>query len=53
MKEPCSDARAAGRELIAEGERFEPRRNTYIYMNNWLEGNALETIDAMVESNDD
>lgn len=47
VKEPYSDARAAGRALIAEGERFEPRRNTYIYVNNRLEGNALETIDAM------
>ncbi len=42
------DARRAGTALILEGERFEPRRKTYIYVNNRLEGNALETIRAMV-----
>jgi len=36
--------------LIVEGERYEPRRNTFIYINNRLEGNALETIAAMLES---
>jgi hypothetical protein len=34
--------------LIQEGERYEPRRKTYIYVNNRLEGNALATIEAMV-----
>jgi hypothetical protein len=52
LKEPYPDARAAGRALIFEGERFEPCGNTYIYVNNRLEGNALETIDAMLENND-
>jgi uncharacterized protein YecE (DUF72 family) len=50
VKEPYPDARASGRALIVEGERFEPSRNTYIYVNNRLEGNALETIDAMIET---
>ena len=44
------DARRAAAELMIEGERFEPRRKTYIYVNNRLEGNALETIRAMIEA---
>jgi hypothetical protein len=35
--------------VIVEGERYEPRRKTYIYVNNRLEGNALETIAALLE----
>jgi len=34
--------------LIAEGEATGPERKTFIYVNNRLEGNALETIDAMI-----
>jgi len=34
--------------LILEGERYEPRRKTFIYVNNRLEGNALSTIQAML-----
>jgi uncharacterized protein YecE (DUF72 family) len=49
VKEPYPDARAAGKALIVQGERYEPRRNTYVYVNNRLEGNALETISAMLE----
>jgi uncharacterized protein YecE (DUF72 family) len=49
VKEPNSDARAAGATLIVEGMRFEPRRRTYIYVNNRLEGNALETIARILE----
>ena len=49
MKEPYPDARAAGKALIVQAEGHEPRRNTYIYVNNRLEGNALETIDAMLD----
>jgi hypothetical protein len=43
------DARKAGAELVVEGERYESRRKTYIYVNNRLEGNALETISAMLD----
>ena len=43
------EARKAGTGLIVEGERCEPRRKTYIYVNNRLEGNALETISAMLD----
>lgn len=41
-------ARQAGAELIAEGIRYEPRKKTYIYVNNRLEGNALSTLEAMI-----
>jgi uncharacterized protein YecE (DUF72 family) len=46
MKEVNEEARQAGRALINEGEHYEPRRKTFIYVNNRLEGNALETIGA-------
>ena len=47
-KEINEEARRAGECLIVEGERYEPRRKTYIYVNNRLEGNALNTICAMI-----
>jgi hypothetical protein len=40
------EARRAGASLILEGERYEPRRKTFIYVNNRLEGNALATISS-------
>jgi hypothetical protein len=48
VKEPNQDAREAGKSLVAEGKAAGPERKTFIYVNNRLEGNALETIDAMV-----
>jgi hypothetical protein len=39
----------AAQAMMVEGVRFEPRRKTYIYVNNRLEGNALATIAAMIE----
>jgi uncharacterized protein YecE (DUF72 family) len=48
VKEPNPDARAAGKALVAEGKAAGPSRKTFIYVNNRLEGNALETIDAML-----
>jgi len=47
-QEVNEEAREAGASLIVEGERYEPRRKTYIYVNNRLEGNALATIEAML-----
>lgn len=41
------EARAAAADLIREALR-EKQRKTYIYVNNRLEGNALETIDAVL-----
>ena len=32
-----------------DAERYEPRRKTYVYVNNRLEGNALETISAAID----
>ena len=48
VKEKNPDARAAGKAIIAEGKAARPSRKTFIYVNNRLEGNALETIDAMI-----
>jgi len=49
VKEPNPEAREAGKTLIAEGKKATTGRETFIYVNNRLEGNALETIDAMLE----
>ena len=50
VKEPNPAARAAGARLIKAGAVAgkEPRK-TLIYVNNRLEGNALATIQAMIE----
>jgi hypothetical protein len=49
VKEQNPEARRAGKALIAEGKAAGPDHKTYIYVNNRLEGNALETIEAMVD----
>jgi hypothetical protein len=49
VKEKNDDARAAGAKLIADGKAAAVKKKTFIYVNNRLEGNALETIDAMLE----
>jgi len=49
VREPNPEAREAGKALIAEGKQAVPGRETFIYVNNRLEGNALETIDAMLD----
>ena len=49
IKEENPDARAAGKTLIAEGQVTGPKRKTFIFVNNRLEGNALGTIGAMLE----
>ena len=48
LQEENPEARAAGKALIAEGKTAGPERKTFIYVNNRLEGNALETIAAML-----
>ncbi len=50
IKEENPAARAAGAALIREGQSAGPKRKTFIYVNNRLEGNALSTIDAMIEA---
>jgi uncharacterized protein YecE (DUF72 family) len=42
------DARMAAAALIAEGMQYQPRRRSYIYVNNRLEGNALQTLEAII-----
>jgi hypothetical protein len=49
VKEPNPEAREAGKALMAEEKKTASGRETFIYVNNRLEGNALETIDAMLE----
>ena len=50
IKEENPDAQAAGKALIAEGQAAGPKRKTFIFVNNRLEGNALGTITAMLEA---
>jgi uncharacterized protein YecE (DUF72 family) len=52
VKEPYPEARAAGAALIAEGTAAGPECKTFIYVNNRLEGNALETIEAMISDDE-
>ncbi len=49
IKEENPDARAAGKGLIAEGKAAGPKRRTFVFVNNRLEGNALGTIAAMLQ----
>ncbi len=35
--------------LVAEGKEAGQKKKTFVYVNNRLDGNALETIAAMVE----
>ena len=48
-KEANPDARAAGKALIQEGKTAAPKRRTFVFVNNRLEGNAISTIQAMIE----
>ena len=48
-QEVNTEARKAGVALIKEGTTTA-KRQTYIYVNNRLEGNALATIEAMVSA---
>lgn len=47
-KEINEEARRAGAHLIKAGKN-DPKRRTFILINNRLEGNALETIKAMLD----
>lgn len=49
IKEENPEARAAGRALVAEGKAAGPKRRTFVFVNNRLEGNAISTIAAMIE----
>ena len=50
IKDPNPDARAAGAALVREGVEAGPQRRTFIFVNNRLEGNALQTIAAMLSA---
>jgi uncharacterized protein YecE (DUF72 family) len=52
VKDKNLEARAAGKALIAKGKEAGQKKKTFIYVNNRLEGNALETIAAMVGQED-
>ena len=49
VKEPYPQAREAGRVLISAG-KDAAGCEVFIYVNNRLEGNALETIAEMIEN---
>ena len=48
-REVNDEARKAGTALVNEGKAAGPKRKTLIFVNNRLEGNALETISAMLD----
>jgi uncharacterized protein YecE (DUF72 family) len=50
IKEENPEARTSGRALIQEGLAAGPKRKTFVYVNNRLEGNALSTIAAMIDA---
>lgn len=50
IKEENLEARAAGRALIAEGVAAGPKRKTFVFVNNRLEGNAISTIAALLQT---
>ncbi len=49
IKDPYPEGRAAGARLIQEARRSGGATRGFIYVNNRFEGNALETIAAMIE----
>jgi hypothetical protein len=51
LKEPFPEARGAGVQLMRDSLK-ETRRGTFLYANNRLEGNALETIAGMIKAFD-
>ena len=50
VKEVNQEARDSGKALLREGLEQGQHRETFIYVNNRLEGNALQTIAAMAEN---
>ncbi len=47
VKEEYPEARAACKALIEQGKAAGPKRRTFVFVNNRLEGNALRTIAAI------
>jgi hypothetical protein len=50
VQEKNDEARGTGAKLVAAGAASPGKKKTFIYMNNRLEGNALETIAAMLDA---
>ena len=48
-KEVNDDARRAAFQLVVEAQKA-PKRKTFIFVNNRLEGNALQTIRAILDA---
>lgn len=48
LREPCPEAREAAIRLVKQSVEARDRRAAYVYVNNRLEGNALETIAAII-----
>jgi len=49
IKDPFPEGRAAAAKLIQEARNRPSKAKTFIYVNNRFEGNALETLDAIVD----
>lgn len=49
VREPDEEGRAAGRRMIREALATGARTKAFIYVNNRFEGNALQTIEAMLD----
>jgi uncharacterized protein YecE (DUF72 family) len=49
VREVNRDGRQAGAALIREALSSPPTRRTFVFVNNRFEGNALQTIEAMIE----
>ena len=52
IKDPYPEVRAAGARLINQARDSGNTTKGFIYVNNRLEGNALQTIDAMLQQAD-
>ena len=49
IKAENPEARTPGRALVTEGKVAGPKRRTFVFVNNRLEGNVIGTIAAMIE----
>jgi uncharacterized protein YecE (DUF72 family) len=49
IRQPDTNARRAAARLLSESNTETPNRRTFLFVNNRLEGNALQTIAAMIE----
>jgi len=49
IKDPYPEGREAGAALVGQARKSQGRSKGYIYVNNRFEGNALETITAIIE----